>query len=214
MSLTRVLLVPRSLTFTALLATFTGTLAACGDATDDGDPLNPPAAEVVAGCTAAGALVAPDMPGLAPPAGSELHLRLRADGTQIYTCAAAAGGGWQWSLKAPQARLVDDRCHDVGSHFAGPSWRLAADGSTVVGRKAAEMAAPMAGAIPWLLIEVVSKTGKGLLDSVSYIQRVDTAGGLAPVGGCDAAAQGAESAIPYVATYLTYRPLAGAAAAR
>jgi hypothetical protein len=213
MSLTHLLLVPRSLTFTALLAALTGTLAACGDSTDDGDPMNPPAGEPVAGCTVAGALVGPDMPALAPPAGTQLHLRLRADGTQIYTCAAAAGGGWQWSLKAPQARLVDDRCRDVGSHFAGPSWKLTADGSTVVGRKAAEAAAPMAGAIPWLLIEVVSKTGSGLLDSVSYIQRVDTTGGVAPVGGCDAGAQGMEAAVPYLATYLTYRPVATAAAA-
>jgi hypothetical protein len=206
MSVSRVLLVPRSLIFTAVVAALGGTLAACGDGADG------PAEQTVDGCTTAGPLVAPAMPALAPPAGAELYLRLRADGTQIYTCTAAAGGG-QWTLKAPQARLVDDACHDVGSHFAGPSWTLATDGSAVVGRKAAEVAAPTAGAIPWLLIEAVSKTGSGMLDQASYIQRVDTAGGMAPTGGCDAAGPGIEIAIPYTASYLYYRSATAAAAA-
>jgi hypothetical protein len=193
MSVSRVFLVPRSLTVTALVAALGGTLAACGDGADGPDE------QTVEGCTTAGPLVAPATPTLAPPAGAELYLRLRADGTQIYTCTAAGG---QWTLKAPQARLVDDGCHDVGSHFAGPSWKLATDGSAVVGRKAAEVAAPVAGAIPWLLIEAVSKTGSGMLDPVSYIQRVDTAGGMAPTGGCDAAGAGIEVAIPYTALSL------------
>jgi hypothetical protein len=205
-------LVPRSLTFTALVAALGGTLAGCGGASDDADPPAPGTGEAVAGCAAAGPLVAPATPALAPPAGSDLYLRLRADGTQIYTCGAAAGGGWQWSLKAPQARLIDDRCREAGSHFAGPSWKVASDGSTVVGRKAAEVAAPTTGDIPWLLIEAVSKTGTRMLDPVSYIQRVDTAGGVAPADGCNASTQGTEVAIPYAATYLYYRPLGGSPA--
>ena len=184
----------------------------CGEPPDPDEPgaMPPVAAErepMVPGCTAPGPLQSPAGAELRPPAGTELYLRLRADGTQIYSCALASSGNWQWSLKAPDARLIDDRCLQVGSHFAGPSWKIGRDGSAVVGRKAAEAPAPVSGAIPWLLIETTSKTGPGggLLESASYIQRVDTLGGVAPTGGCDAAGAGREIAVPYAATYLYFR---------
>ena len=206
MSLSSVRIVPWSSSrFTLLVAGLGATLAACDDPSLPSETEVPAPGATVEGCSAAGALVPPNMPALAPPAGSELYLRTRADGTQIYSC-TAVNGGWSWTLKAPQARLVDDGCRDVGTHFAGPSWKLTGDGSTVVGRKAAEMAAPASGAIPWLLIEVVDRSASGGLAKVSHIQRVDTEGGLAPTAGCDAAAVGSEVAIPYVATYLYYRP--------
>ena len=178
--------------------------AACGDPADDAD--TPPVAPepAVAGCTPAGPLVAPQVSGLAPPAGTELYLRLRAEGTQIYTCGGDAGGVWRWTLKAPDARLIDDSCLEVGTHFAGPSWKVGRDGSTVVGRKAAESPAPVQGAIPWLLIETVTASA-GMLGGVSHIQRVDTVGGTAPMGGCDATSAGSEQPVPYLATYLYYR---------
>lgn len=204
MSASRVRLVSRSLRFGFFAAALGGTLVACGEGDMEGDPGTPPAPAAVEGCSPAGALAAPSAAGLTPPAGSELYLRLRADGTQIYSC-AASNGGWAWTLKAPQARLVDDSCREVGTHFAGPSWKITGDGSAVVGRKAAELAAPTGGAIPWLLIEVVDRSGSGMLAPVSHIQRVDTGGGMAPSAGCDAGTVGTEVAVPYVATYLYYR---------
>jgi hypothetical protein len=41
---------------------------------------------------------------------------------------------------------------------------------------------------------------------VSYIQRLDTAGGLAPTTGCDASHVGAIARVDYTATYFFYRP--------
>ena len=35
-------------------------------------------------------------------------------------------------------------------------------------------------AIPWLLLQKVSTEGPGIFDRVTYIQRVNTSGGLAP----------------------------------
>ena len=58
-------------------------------------------------------------------------------------------------------------------------------------------------AIPWLLLQTVSTEGPGIFDRVTYIQRVNTAGGLAP------AAPGpfisAEEEVPYTAEYYFYR---------
>ena len=207
---------PRRRRFTstslAILAAAAGLgMSACGDPAEAMDPAGPdaPAGErTVAGCTQAGPLVAAEMAAIAAPAGSELYLRLRAEGAQIYTCGSDGSGGWKWSLKAPDARLIDDRCVEVGTHFAGPSWKIGRDGSTVVARKAAEAPAPSSGSVPWLLLEAVDTTGAGMLGGVSYIQRSDTVGGVAPYGGCDAAAAGAEQPVPYTATYLFYRQAA------
>jgi hypothetical protein len=158
----------------------------------------------VADCTATGALAAPaDLPeALRAPGDARLFLRLRAEGNQIYRCQKNATGAWAFTLKAPDARLISDRCTEVGHHSAGPSWSLAADGSAVVGKKLAE--APRAGTIPWLLLSGTSTSPGGAMSSVRFIQRVDTTGGVAPVEGCDEASAGREVAIPYRATYLLY----------
>jgi hypothetical protein len=158
----------------------------------------------VAGCTTPGPLAAPaDLPAtLRAPADAQLLLRLRAEGTQIYRCQKNPAGAWAFTLKGPDARLISDRCTEVGHHFAGPSWSLAGDGSVVVGKKLAE--APRAGTIPWLLLSGTSASPGGAMTSVRFIQRVDTTGGVAPVEGCDEARAGQEVAIPYRATYLLY----------
>jgi hypothetical protein len=188
----------------AIAVTVTVLAATCGCSR----PLPPPAG--VAGCTPPGPLAAPaDLPGsLQAPAESQLLLRLRAEGTQIYRCQKHPTGSWAFTLKAPDARLISDRCTEVGHHFAGPSWSLADDGSVVVGKKLAE--APRAGTIPWLLLSGSSASPSGALTSVRFIQRVDTTGGVAPVEGCNEASAGQEVAIPYRATYLLY----GASAAK
>lgn len=40
--------------------------------------------------------------------------------------------------------------------------------------------------------------------SVTYIQRLATAGGIAPMDGCDPSRAGDERAVPYTATYAFY----------
>ena len=64
-------------------------------------------------------------------------------------------------------------------------------------------------AIPWLLLRTVSTTpgpdGGDRLTHTTYIQRVNTTGGLAPASGCDAAALGAASNVPYTADYYFYK---------
>ena len=60
------------------------------------------------------------------------------------------------------------------------------------------------GAIPWLLVRAKSTEGAGTLAGVNYIQRVDTAGGVAPSEGCDAAHAGAEAHVDDSANYGFY----------
>jgi hypothetical protein len=166
-------------------------------------PARPPAS-----CPAAAALAPPRLPAaLAPPAGATLAMRLHAEGSQIYVCKASApatGGAtaFGWTLKAPDARLFDAACHQVGTHFGGPTWQWSADGSTVVGVKVADAAA--SGTIPWLLLAARANAGKGVFSPITAVQRVDTVGGLAPTTGCDAAAEGQEQPVGYSANYYFY----------
>jgi hypothetical protein len=156
-------------------------------------------------------LTAPSVPAdIQAPSGTTLALKLRANGSQIYTCsatvgAADAGTTYAWTFKAPDAKLFDDGgCGEVVSHYAGPTWKWTADGSTVVGARIAQVNSPT-GWIPWLLLGAQSHAGTGVFSSITYIQRVDTVGGVAPPAGCDASKLATDQAVPYTAYYYFYR---------
>jgi hypothetical protein len=164
-------------------------------------------------CRSLGALRPPAVPTqLQPPGGASLATRFRAQGTQVYSCKAQDAGHYGWALKGPDAQLLDESCAPAGFHFAGPTWKSSVDNSAVTAAKAAEAPSP-AGSIPWLLLKTKVNIGKGILSDVVAVQRVDTTGGTAPAGGCDAASVGAERAVPYTAVYYFYKapaPLAPA----
>jgi Protein of unknown function (DUF3455) len=103
------------------------------------------------------------------------------------------------TLKVPTGQMK------IGKHYEGPTWE-SADGSKVVGELQERAPAPAAGAIPWLLLKAKTHEGAGAFASVTYIQRVETAGGAAPASGCDASQAGKESAIDYQAQYYFYAP--------
>ena len=136
---------------------------------------------------------------VAPSAGSAPVLELVADGVQIYTCDAKEGG-LGWSFKAPEANLFDKEGRQIGTHFAGPTWKIE-DGSEVVGEVVAKADAPELRAIQWLLLRAKSHQGSGVLSPVAYIRRAETQGGLAPSTGCDTNHLSRQARIRYSATY-------------
>jgi hypothetical protein len=148
----------------------------------------------------------PDVPtGIQAPSGEEVVLLAHASGSQIYTCQAGADSKFAWTLKAPDAELRDQEGKVIGSHFAGPAWKLN-DGSEVTGKAAAHVDSPDAGSIPWLLVKAVGHSGTGLLANVTTIQRVHTHGGKPPSDGCDASHSNAETKSSYTADYYFYSP--------
>jgi hypothetical protein len=144
-------------------------------------------------------------PQLQPPAGERLLLQVHAKGDQIYVC-KGDGGTFGWTLKAPDAQLFDQSGKPFGKHFAGPSWE-ANDGSRVVGKAVANAPSPDADSIPWLLVSIVSRAGRGVLSRVTTIQRINTKGGKAPASGCDAAHAGQEVRAEYSGDYRFYVPM-------
>ncbi len=140
----------------------------------------------------------------AGPRAEAAALQFLGRGVQIYDCTGS--GTPSWTLKAPDAVLYDAAGGAIGQHFAGPSWR-AKDGSTIVGQVLVSSAAPLAGAIPWLVLRVTSHGGQGLFSAVGYVTRTATQGGVAPATGCDAGHVGAELRVPYSATYIFFAPV-------
>jgi len=149
---------------------------------------------------------APDVPdAIAVPAGLEPVLYTYGKGSQIYTCQAGADGKFAWTLKAPEAELHDRKDKVIGQHSAGPTWKLN-DGSEVTGKAAAHVDSLDDESVPWLLINVVSNSGKGVLAKVTAIQRVHTHGGKPPADGCDEAHKDAETKSSYTADYYFFAP--------
>ncbi len=149
---------------------------------------------------------APDVPdAIAVPAGQEVVMFVAAKGSQIYTCAAGTDGKFSWTLKAPDAELRDRKDKVIGQHSAGPTWELK-DGSKVTGKAAAHVDSLDSDSIPWLLVNVVTNSGKGALANVTTIQRVHTHGGKASSDPCDEAHKDTETKSAYTADYYFFVP--------
>ncbi|MGB2644132.1 MAG: DUF3455 domain-containing protein [Candidatus Acidiferrum sp.] len=139
---------------------------------------------------------------LQPPANSQLLLKVHAKGDQIYTCKEDAGK-YSWVLKAPDAQLFDKDDNPFGKHFAGPTWE-ANDGSRVTAKVVATSASPDADSVPWLLLNILTHEGTGVLSRATAVQRLNTRGGKAPSSSCDASRASKELRVPYSADYLFF----------
>jgi hypothetical protein len=151
--------------------------------------------------------VSADQSGVAPPPGSTLLLEVVADGVQIYTC-EAKGSLFQWTFKAPEANLFDKQGRQIGTHFAGPTWKMA-DGSAIVGEVVAKADAPEKDAIQWLLLRAKAHEGQGVLAEAAFIRRAETRGGVAPTTGCDATHISEQARMRYSATYQFFSAAKG-----
>jgi hypothetical protein len=152
--------------------------------------------------TASAAAAQPVPDRIQVPAGNEPFLRAHAIGAQVYACTATADGP-KWQFVEPQAVLYDDHARLLGTHFAGPTWQTR-DGSQVKAAKVDGVTVDPT-AIPWLLLKATATTA-GRFAPTTYVQRLNTRGGLEPAAaGCTAAKAGAERWIPYTAYYRFWK---------
>lgn len=139
---------------------------------------------------------------VAPPDGAKLLFEVDADGVQTYAC-EARDGRFAWVFKGPEAALFDAAGRQVGTHGAGPHWRLS-DGSEVIGQVTASAPAPVAGAVPWLLLRAMPRETAGGLRHVAWVRRFETRSGVPPPDGCDAGHGGAAVRMRYFARYAFF----------
>jgi len=157
--------------------------------------------------------------------GNEAFLIGHAFGSQDYVC-AASGSGVAFVLTTPEAVLFDNPAHRVINHFFSPNpgeggtiratWQSTRNSSVFWGKldKAATFDTDpdfvSKDAIAWLLLSragVLEGSGNGdNLAAATFVQRVNTVGGLAPSIGCNSPDDLRKTAIvPYEADYVFYR---------
>lgn len=157
------------------------------------------------------------------PPRTKAFLTGHAVGTQNYIC-LPAGSGFVWTLFAPEATLFSDDRSQVTTHFSSSNpfekgairvtWQHSRDSSAVwasLARSSSDQKFVAPDAIPWLLLRMAGvRGGPGgdTLTKTAFIQRVNTAGGVAPSAGCSSPSDvGAKAFVPYTADYIFYLDL-------
>jgi len=109
--------------------------------------------------------------------------------------------------------LVVDILYYDESGKARATWQHSQDSSAVWAvaiANSTDSAFVDPNAIPWLLLRVVGAEDgpipNGALSRATYLQRINTQGGLAPEGGCSRALDlGVKALVPYSADYVFFR---------
>ena len=159
-------------------------------------------------------------PGLEVTAPDVPFLVGHATGTQNYVCQPSESlGRVDWTLFTPEATLFDEQGEQLITHFFSPNpdevgnivratWQ--ASDTSSVWAKAVASATVDPNAITWVkLVAVgtqVGPTGGDTLAQTTFVQRVNTEGGLAPTTGCDRLNDvGRKAFMPYKADYFFYK---------
>lgn len=138
------------------------------------------------------------------PAGQKMRMMATGVGDLSYECRAKKdmAGQYEWVFVGPVANLMSSDRKTVGKYYAGPTWE-STDGSKITGKQVA-VAPGGSGNIPLQLVKTDPATGAGAMNGVTYIQRINTKGGVAPTMACDAAGMGKKQTVKYEADYVFY----------
>jgi len=144
---------------------------------------------------------------LQPPDGNKFFLQTFARGVQIYQVQRNPSNPSEliWVNIAPLATLYTNPnfTNVIINHFAGPSWQFVKgpfkDEKVVAKKVKGSTQDPTA--IQWLLLQAVDDLSTPG-NPVTFIQRICTQGGLAPI--TPPTQVGQLDSIPYTASYLFY----------
>ena len=136
------------------------------------------------------------------PDGHEPALQLAARGVQIFRC-ERVGKDYEWRFRQPEAALIDAQGQAVGRHGANFSFEHR-DGSRLLGTVVAHDRAASSDTLPWLLLSAKS-FGNGAFGGISFVQRVNTHGGMPPAN-CAAAEANRLLRVDFSADFVFYRP--------
>ena len=168
-------------------------------------------------------VIVPPVPtGVEVSADNKAFLVGHAYGTQNYIC-LPSGASFAWSLFTPEATLFNDDNDQIITHYFSPNpenniiratWQYR-DTSTVwaaaiLASSDANFVKP--GAIPWVKLQVEKAVdgpnGGDKLSETTFIRRLNTDGGSAPLTGCAQASDiGKKAFVPYTADYFFYKKI-------
>ena len=143
------------------------------------------------------------------PPGHVVAYETTAVGTLNYECRAntQTAGSIGWVLASPSATLYDRAGQEVGSYSGPPATWTHKDGSSVTGTQLA--ISPVVGAIhiPLQLSKATPAAAPGMLQNLTYIQRVNTKNGQDFTKPCTQADLGEKMARPYQADYIFWKAM-------
>jgi hypothetical protein len=142
------------------------------------------------------------------PSDSEPVLQLAGRGVQVFRC-EKRDGALTWVFRQPDAELLDARGTVVGRHGANFSFENV-DGSRLVATITAYDDAPKPTDLRWLLMTTRS-FGKGAFEGITYVQRINTTGGMPPER-CEAAQLNQVLRVNFTADFVFYRAKSGSPA--
>ena len=146
-------------------------------------------------------------PSIQVPAGNKVAWETVGKGDITYECKdkASMPGQVEWTFAGPDAKLMDRSGKQVGKYYGPPATWEANDGSKLTATQLA-VAPSTAGALPYQLVKANPAMGSGALTGVTYIQRVNLTGGVAPANmACTMANKGQKTTVPYQADYIFYK---------
>lgn len=141
------------------------------------------------------------------PSGNVVVLETTAVGNLTYECRAnaPAAGTLAWVLVSPSAKLYSRAGQEIGNYSGPPATWTLTDGSSVTGTQIA--ISPVVGAIhiPLQLSSGMPGAASGMLQNVTYIQRVNTKNGQDFIKPCTQAEVGEKTVRPYQADYIFWK---------
>lgn len=140
------------------------------------------------------------------PVGNKVAMETVGVGEITYQCNAKKdmADQFEWVFVGPDAKLNDRDGKQVGKYYGPPATWENMDGSKLTGAQVA-VAPSSAGNIPYQLVKANPASGNGTMSGVTYIQRVNTMGGVAPGSACAASNVGAKQVVKYQADYIFYK---------
>jgi hypothetical protein len=144
----------------------------------------------------------PQLPGgcesINVPEGNKLSFHVYAKGAQVYRF-----NGVSWDFVAPVATLYAEENFfgEVGTHYVGPHWESKSGSKVKAARVQDTGCTPDASAVAWILLKKTETSGAGIFSKVTYVQRTNTTGGVAPT---QPGALNELREVPYTAVYYFY----------
>ena len=129
-------------------------------------------------------------------------LRFAARGVQVFRC-EQRDGTYGWWYRLPEAELFDAAGAVVARHGTDFSFEHV-DGSRLLGKVAASDSAPSDQDLRWLLLSTRA-FGQGAFTGITYVQRVNTKGGIPPAR-CERKQENQVLRVDFSAEFVFYRP--------
>jgi hypothetical protein len=135
----------------------------------------------------------------------EPAFKLSGNGVHVYECRLGVTdpASYVWSFVAPDATLYEGA--RSAARLASPNLLESTDDRSSVSGVVRSSQSAGANNLPWTVMRARPVGDSGLFAGVTSIQRVNTSGGIAPAGGCNADNVGSEARVSFSADYYFYK---------